>query len=150
MKKFVFTLFAGLFATALTAQQSISYKTAEERLNEEYCTGLFRTSDGTVIDLSNQVSVSAYLNVLDWLNGRVAGLQVFTSRTGVVIPVIRGRIPGIFLDEHQVSASALSSINIHDIAMVKVIKTPFLGGFNSEAGAIAVYTRITEEEEEEE
>ena len=149
MKKLIFTLFAGLFATVLTAQQSITHKTAEERLNEEYCTGLFRTSDGTVIDLSNQVSISAYFNILDWLNVRVAGLQVFTSRTGVAIPVIRGRIPGIFLDEQQVSASTLGTINIHDIAMVKVIRNPFLGGFNSEAGAIAVYTRISEEEEEE-
>jgi hypothetical protein len=65
-----------------------------------------------------------------------------------VIPIMRGRIPNIFIDEMQVSASALSTLSVHDIAMVKVIKQPFLGGFNSDGGAIAIYT-ISEEEEAE-
>jgi hypothetical protein len=81
------------------------------------------------------------------MDGRIAGLQVFTSRAGTAIPVIRGRIPGIFIDEVQVSASYLNSLSVHDIAMVKVIKSPFFGGFNSEGGAIAIYTVMEEEEE---
>ena len=146
MKKLLILLLAGL-GTAVSAQQSLNYKTPEEKLNEEYCTGLFKTTDGTVIDITSQSSVSAYLNILDWLNGRVAGLQVYTSRTGVTIPVMRGRIPNIFIDEFQVSASTVTTLSIHDIAMVKVIKQPFLGGFNSDGGAIAIYT-IAEDEEE--
>ena len=129
MKKLFIVLLAGLFTTTISAQQSVNYRSNEEKLNEEYCSGLFRSADGTV-------------------NGRVAGLQTYTSRTGVVIPIMRGRIPNIFIDEMQVSASALSSLSVHDIAMVKVIKQPFLGGFHSDGGAIAVYTISVEEEEE--
>ena len=146
MKKLLILLLAGL-GTAVSAQQSLNYKTPEEKLNEEYCTGLFKTTDGTVIDITSQSSVSAYLNILDWLNDRVAGLQVYTSRTGVTIPVMRGRIPNIFIDEFQVSASTVTALSIHDIAMVKVIKQPFLGGFNSDGGAIAIYTIAVDEEE---
>ena len=148
MKKLFIVLLAGLFTTTISAQQSVNYRNNEEKLNEEYCSGLFRSTDGTVIDILSQSSVSSYLNILEWLNGRVAGLQTYTIRTGVVIPIMRGRIPNIFIDEMQVSASALSTLSVHDIAMVKVIKQPFLGGFHSDGGAIAVYT-ISEEEEEE-
>ncbi len=148
MKKIIILLLAGFFTTAISAQQSVSYRNVEEKLNDEYCTGLFKTTDGTIIDIASQTSVGSYLNILDWLNGRIAGLQVYTSRTGVVIPVMRGNIPNIFIDEQQVSASTVSSLNVHDIAMVKVIKQPFLGGFDSAGGAIAIYTIMEDEEEE--
>lgn len=148
MKKISILLIAGLFTTALSAQQSVSYRNMEEKLNDEYCTGLFKTTDGTIIDIASQATVGAYLNILEWLNGRVSGLQVYTSRTGVVIPVMRGTIPNIFIDEQQVSASTVGMLNIHDIAMIKVIKQPFLGGFNSGSGAIAIYTVMEEEEED--
>jgi len=148
MKKLLIILLAG-FGTTVSAQQSINYKTPEQKLNDEYCTGLFKTTDGTVIDITSQSSVSAYPNILEWLDGRIAGLQVYTSRTGVTIPVMRGRIPNIFIDEFQVSASAVSTLAIHDIAMIKVIKQPFLGGFNSDGGAIAIYTVAEDDEEAE-
>jgi hypothetical protein len=148
MKKLITILLAGLFITTVSAQQSASFRNNEEKLNAAYCTGLFRTTDGTIFDMVSQPGIGAYFNILEWLNGRIAGLQVYTSRTGVVIPVIRGRIPNIFIDEQQVSASLLSSLSVHDIAMVKVIKQPFVGGFNSDGGAIAIYT-IAEEETEE-
>lgn len=143
-------MLAGFISTAISAQRSIDLRGTKEKLNEEYCTGLFRSTDGTIIDVASEISTNAYFNILDWLHGRVAGLQVYTSRTGVTIPVIRGRIPGIFIDEFQVSASTLTTLSIHDIAMVKVIKTPFHGGFHSDGGAIAIYTLGGEEDEEEE
>jgi hypothetical protein len=148
MKKIIILLIAGCFTTAISAQQSVNYRNAEEKLNDEYCTGLFKTTDGTIIEIASQTSIGAYLNILEWLNGRVAGLQVYTSRTGVVIPVMRGNIPNIFIDEQQVSASTVSALNVHDIAMVKVIKQPFVGGFDSAGGAIAIYTIMEDEEEE--
>ena len=143
-------MLAGFISTTISAQQSIDFRSTQEKLNEEYCTGLFRSTHGTVIDVTSEFSTNAYFNILDWLHGRVSGLQVYTSRTGVTIPVMRGRIPGIFIDEFQVSASSLTSLSIHDIAMVKVIKTPFLGGFHSDGGAIAIYTLGGEEDAEEE
>ncbi len=149
MKKLLTIVLAGFIVTTTSAQQSINYRNAEEKLNEAYCNGLFKTTDGTIIDVASQPSVNAYLNILDWLEGRVAGLQVYTSRTGVTIPVMRGRIPGIFIDEFQVSASALTTLSISDIAMVKIIKMPFFGGFHSDGGAIAIYTVDTEEDVEE-
>jgi hypothetical protein len=51
--------------------------------------GLFKNAEGTIIDVENE-NVQGYLNILDWLNGRVAGLQIFVTRSGIRVPVIRG------------------------------------------------------------
>ena len=151
MKKVFIAAMGLLFTSVITAQ---SYRgipnpqTVEDKLNEMYCTGMFRSSDGVILDVAASPSAKTYLNVLDWLQGRVAGLQIYTSRTGISIPVIRGGIPGIYIDEVPVSPSFLSSLNVNDIAIIKIIKTPFFGGFNGANGAIAIYTLGGEEEEE--
>ena len=123
-------------------------KTPEEKLNEEYCSGLFRLADGTILDLVNSdQNAQGYLNILDWLEGRVAGLQVFTSRTGVRVPFIRGSYAKIYVDEIAIDAGFLNTLPVSDIAMIKVIKGLFAGNAGG-GGAIAIYTIKGDYEEE--
>ena len=152
MKTIFLFLFAGLMAAPAFSQVyngDVSSASIEQKLNDEYCSGLFHSTHGTIIDVASNPSVRSYQNILDWLPGRVAGLQVYSTRTGTSIPVIRGGVPAIFVDEMQVNAQFLNMLNINDIAIVKIIKTPFPGGFNGGYGAIAVYTFGDEEDEEE-
>lgn len=151
MKNLVLAGLAGVFSMTLMAQAYRGGKTVitpEEKLNELYCTGLFKNTHGTILDVTSSISTRGFINILDWLQGRVAGLQIYTSRTGIIYPVIRGNIPGIFVDEIPVTADFLNQLNINDIAIVKIIKTPFYGGFNGGNGAIAIYTLRGEDEEE--
>jgi len=144
-----------VIATSLTvfSQKRIAHqKTVEERLNDEYCTGMFKTHDGTYFDMLNDnvaTSATSYLNILDWLQGRVAGLQIYTRRDGTPVPYIRGNRAGVYVDEIYRDADFLNSLPATDIAMIKIIKGPFVGGFNSPGGVIAIYTIDTGEEEEE-
>ena len=125
-------------------------KSPKEILNDRYTSGLFKNAEGTIFDIENE-TVGAYLNILDWLEGRVAGLQVFVSRSGVRVPVIRGSVATIFVDEMRMDASFLNSLPVNDIAMIKVIKGPFAGAIgNGGGGTIAIYTIRAEDEEEEE
>jgi hypothetical protein len=142
------TLFTiGLFSQA---QVKLDHKTPEQKLNEEYCTGSFRSTDGTILDVLNNRNASAYRNILEWLDGRVAGFSVYTTRTGSRIPLIRGQQPSVFVDEIPVHFSYLNSLPVADIAMVKVIKTPFMLGSSGGSGAIAVYTLRADDGEEDE
>lgn len=143
------SIFLSLAASAQKYKGSANYISPDQKLNDMYCSGMFKTTDGTILDVASNVSANSYLNILDWMQGRVAGLQIYSSRNGVSIPVIRGGVPVIYVDEMPVSASFLNSLNVNDIAIVKVIKTPFFGGFNGGNGAIAIYTLGGEEEEEE-
>jgi hypothetical protein len=142
MKKIVTTAFAFILTLAVFAQQRAP-QTREEQLNKRYTSGLFSTPDGVYFDLEgddNTSSAISYFNILDWLQGRVAGLQIYNYR-GTRIPVIRNQRASIFVNEMRVDADFLSALPVADIAMVKVIKSPFFGGWGGAGGAIAVYTK---------
>ena len=153
MKKIFFIAFITTLTLSAFAQKYQGSKSSErseqERLNDEYCTGLFKSADGTIFDIESSINATAYFNILDWLEGRVAGLSIYKTRTGVSVPVIRGTVAGVYVDEIPVSLSYLNSIATADIAMIKIIKSPFYGGFNGAGGAIAIYTVRGEDEEEE-
>jgi len=128
-------------------------KTKAQQLNEKYCTGLFNTPEGTYFDMLNDkeaLSSKGYLNILDWLEGRVAGLQVLVTRNNERIPYIRNSRAGIYVDEVLVSPDLLNSLSVNDIAMIKIIKAPFAGPLNSPGGVIAIYTTRGDDDEGEE
>ncbi len=153
MKKLLLFPLILISSIAAFSQKRIpQLKTAEERLNDQYCTGMFSTIDGTYFDMLNDnatVSAGAYLNVLDWLQGRVAGLQIYTTRNGSRVPFIRNSRAGIYIDEVWYDPGFLNSLPVSNIAMIKIIKGPFAGGFNSPGGVIAIYTIRGEDEGEE-
>jgi len=135
-------------ATAQTrAGNSKSYK---EILNDKYTSGLFKNAEGTIFDIENE-NVQSYFNILDWLEGRVSGLQVLVARNGIRVPVIRGTVASIYVDEMRMDASFLNSLSVNDIGMIKVIKGPFAGAIgNGGGGTIAIYTIKADDEEEDE
>lgn len=153
MKRVFIILMTFSFSVGLSAQVykgSTKNFSIEEKLNELYCTGLFQSTDGVILDVASNSTARNYPNILDWLEGRVAGLQISRTGSGVTVPIIRGGIAGIFLDENPISLTALNALNTNDIAIIKVIKTPFYGGFNGGNGAIAIYTNFDTGDEEEE
>jgi len=152
MKKILLitTLFTIGFSAVAQVNLSKSPNSRKEILNEQYASSLFKNAEGTIIDVENE-NVQGYLNILDWLNGRVAGLQIFVTRSGIRVPVIRGSAATIFVDEIQMDPSYLNFISVNDIGMIKVIKGPFAGAVgNGGGGTIAIYTIRADDDEEEE
>jgi outer membrane receptor protein involved in Fe transport len=98
--------------------------------------------DGTIIDMVNEnESADSYQNVLEWLPGRIAGLQIYYTRYGTPVPFIRNSRAAIFVDEMPVDADFLNNLPVTDIAMIKIIKGPFAGAVgNGPGGVIAIYT----------
>ena len=147
------TLFiTSVFSLLVTATSAQTYRgsntiTHEQQLNEQYCTGLFKSAEGTILDVLDNPSAASYVNILDWLTGRVAGLQIYATRSGTRIPIIRGSQARIFLNEMPIDAVFVNTIPSADIAMIKVIRQPFAGSFGN-AAAVAIYTVQPEEEEE--
>lgn len=116
-------------------------KDKTKELNEKLSSPLFRSMNENVFDFVNDNnSAQGYINILQWLQGRVAGLTIESSM-GNYIPKLRGANINIYLDEMRVDASQVSSIPISDIALVKIIKDYFAGGSGGGNGAIAIYTR---------
>ncbi|MBS1654011.1 MAG: hypothetical protein JSU05_04130 [Bacteroidetes bacterium] len=136
------TVFFTVKAQNFSAVQFID---PSEKLTTDYCSPLFKYVDGTIITVPYQAA-GCYNNVLNWLDGRVAGLEIYYSRNHDPVPIIRGTRATIFIDEMPVSADFLETLSIYDIAFIKVIKEPFVGSIGNNS-AIAIYTLRGDEEE---
>jgi hypothetical protein len=144
MKKILLLAVASVASFMLFSQRypGNSDTSPKEKLNNEYCSGLFKTHEGTIIDLVNEnESAKSYTNILEWLQGRVAGLQIYYTRYGTPVPFIRNTRASIFVDEVPVDAGYLNDLAVADIAMIKIIKQPFVGAVgNGGGGVVAIYT----------
>jgi hypothetical protein len=108
-------------------------------MDEKYASGLF-SGDGLQFDLVNDNLAAAYMNIFNYLQGKVAGLQI-NATTNPPTLTWRGGAPQLYIDEIQSQADMVSSIPVTDVAYIKVFRPPFMGGFNGGNGAIAIYTR---------
>lgn len=111
-------------------------KTPAQQFNEQYVSGLFRSADERVLSIMDDPTAIGSINILNYLQGRVAGLQI--SPTGGAM--WRGGPVIFFMDEMRVSAQQIASIPMTDIAIVKAYPPPFFGAPGG-GGGVAIYTR---------
>jgi hypothetical protein len=114
-------------------------KPKEKSLEERYARGLFGGGDGQSFDVLNDPVAMGSLNVFNYIQGRVAGLQVNASSNPPSL-TWRGGTPQLYLDEMPVDADMVRSIPMSDVAFIKVLRPPFMGT-NGGSGGIAIYTR---------
>ena len=115
-------------------------KSLKEKMDEDYTSGLFSGGDGYTFTTEDDPFAKSAQSILSYLQGKVAGLQINTSGTGSA--TWRGGTPSFFLNESNTDINQLQSINMNDVAMIKVFRPPFFGAPGGGAGgAIAVYTK---------
>lgn len=126
-----------LEAVTVTGRQ----KSKKELMDEQYTSGMFAGGDGYTFIMDDDISAKGALSVLQYLQGRVAGLQITGAGTQMSMSW-RGGSPTLFLNEMQSDVSMIQSLSMADVAMVKVFRPPFYGApGGGSGGAIAVYTR---------
>jgi hypothetical protein len=117
-------------------------KPKEDEIEKRYASGLFAGGDAFVFDILNDPAASAGFDILNYLQGRVPGLQISRAGTTGVSMQWRGAVPDLYVDQMQVSPDMVMTLSIRDIAMVKVFRPPFFGSFGGGGGgAIAIYTK---------
>lgn len=117
-------------------------KSAKEVMDDKYAHGLFSGGDATTFDMVNDPFAQSAQNIFQFLQGRVAGLQVNQGGANGPSLTWRNSNTTIFLDEMQVDAQTIQNIPVTDIAYVKAFRPPFFGASGGGAGgAIAIYTR---------
>jgi hypothetical protein len=116
-------------------------KTKQEKMEEEYTSGLFRGQNDYTFIVEDDIAARGALTILQYLQGRVAGLQISGMGTNMSMSW-RGGVPSLFLNEMISDLSMVQNIPMSDVAMVKVFRPPFLGApGGGSGGAIAVYTK---------
>ncbi|SHL63337.1 MG2 domain-containing protein [Chitinophaga jiangningensis] len=109
----------------------------QETTEKRYVSGMFAGGDGITFDLTKETPIA--MNVFQYLQSKVAGLQITGDINNPSISW-RGGAPGLYLNEMQTDISMLSSLPVTDIALIKVIRPPFMG-IGGANGAIAIYTK---------
>lgn len=113
-------------------------KSDAEKFNETYSTGLFRSGDERLLDLTGLNS--GYNSVLQYLQGRVAGLNINYGIDGMNA-IWRNQRVSFYIDETRSDITQVQTIPVSDIAIVKAYPPPFFGNFGGSGGAIAIYTK---------
>jgi hypothetical protein len=117
-------------------------KTPLQEMDEKYASGLFQSGESYQFDLINDPLAMGRNDIFNYLQGKVAGLQILSG--GMEGPQVtwRNSTPDFFLDERNVGIDLLQNVPIDDIAYIKVFRPPFIGAsFGGAGGAIAVYTK---------
>lgn len=131
------------FGFNLHAQIALSQKYIQE-LEKEYTTGLFKSENAHTLIPMDDPGATGAITIFQYLQGRIPGVFIYNTSSALFQPIVvyRNARPAFFLDEIQVDAGILTSVNVNDIALVKVFRPPFMGAFGGgSGGAIAVYTK---------
>ena len=131
-------------------------------MNEEYTSGLFRDDQAgghsRIILPEDDPAFLASQNLFSYLQGRIAGLQIYIGGTTDASVTWRGFQTSLFVDEIPQTAISFDppgkinedpgyilSLPMSEIAMVKIIDPPFFGAGSTssggEGGAISVYLK---------
>lgn len=117
-------------------------RSTKDLMDEKYARGLFAGGDAVSFDMVNDPFAQSAQNIFQFLQGRVAGLQVNMSGANGPTLTWRQSNTSLFLDEMPVDANMIQNIPVSDIAYVKAFRPPFFGASGGGAGgAIAIYTR---------
>ncbi len=116
-------------------------KSNVQLMDERYASGLFSGGNATMFDVANDPMGASSISLFQYLQGRVAGLQISGMGPNATLSW-RGGAPGIYMDEMETDVSMAGSINMADVAYVKVFNPGSSFGFRNGAnGVIAVYTK---------
>ncbi|HTD93920.1 MAG TPA: hypothetical protein VK644_08920, partial [Chitinophagaceae bacterium] len=116
-------------------------KSVKDKMDDEYTSGFFSGGDGYTFILSDDPSANSSLSILDYLRGKVAGLQISGAGSSTSLSW-RGGTPSVFLNEMNTDIDLIQSTPMTDVAMIKVFRPPFFGAVGGgSGGAIAVYTK---------
>lgn len=115
-------------------------KSKQEIMDEEYTSGLFSGGESKTFLPDDDPSFLSSQSVLDYLQSRVAGLQISLGAD----PTIswRGSRTALFMNELEEDVSMIQTISMSDVAMIKVFNPPFFGASGAgPGGAVAVYLK---------
>lgn len=141
-------------------------KSKEEIFNEKYSSDLYKREDEKIISGFENFTMMGYSTVLDYLNDRIPGLRVLQStvkpskylftmsdsktnneeneKTYWSFAYRSSNEANLFIDEHLVEAEQFINFPMSDIAIIKIIPPPFIGGWGSNPFAILIYSNRQE------
>jgi hypothetical protein len=114
-----------------------------KELDKKFTFGVFSGEAAAAFDMSTLQNASHSIDVYDFLDGKVPGLE-FTSTEGGTMArkaeFRRGKA-SFYLNENYINETEAANIDMSMVAYIKVFSPPGISGPNGSGGAIAIYTK---------
>jgi hypothetical protein len=114
-----------------------------ENIDEKVSSGYF-SGDRAYLFSGMDGEFSGFVNILDYLTGRVAGLNISrnTNELTQYLVTWRNEPTSFFIDEMPVDLEAIVAFPPNELAYIKVFPPPFMGVvLGSGGGGVALYTK---------
>ena len=114
-----------------------------ENIDEKNSSGYFK-AERAYLYSGMDGEFSGFVNILDFLTGRVAGLNIFrnTDELTQYLVTWRNEPTSFFIDEMPVDLDAIVAFPPNELAYIKIFPPPFMGVvLGSGGGAVALYTK---------
>ncbi len=130
----------------------VKHKRPTDLLEEKYTTGVFKTQSKVTIDNVNYPAKDISMSVVDFIRNRINQVELtgrgFVNRKTLSMGTATRWPVGIFLDESPADLSALRTLRVGDVALVKFYDAGWVGvGTLFPGGGLAVYTKDHSESE---
>jgi hypothetical protein len=102
---------------------------------------LYGATGGTVVDFANNPSAQSAQNLLQVLQGRVAGLTISGNPPDMTAQIRGSGSPQFILDGMKVDIDVVATIPATDVESVEIFKGSEGAIFGSSGGVIAIYTK---------
>ncbi|MFD1468984.1 TonB-dependent receptor plug domain-containing protein [Hymenobacter caeli] len=102
---------------------------------------LYGATGGTLVDFTEIPSAQSGMNILQVLQGRIAGLTVTGNPPNMSVQIRNQGTPIFILDGQKVDLEFISNLTSNDIEAVEVFKGTEAAIFGGSGGAIAIYTK---------
>lgn len=102
---------------------------------------LYGATGGTVIDIASMPAAQSSMNVLQLLQGRVAGLTITGTPPNMSVQIRGQGTPLFILDGQRVDIDFISNMSAADVESVEIFKGAEAAIFGGSGGAIAIYTK---------
>jgi hypothetical protein len=114
-----------------------------KELDKKYASGIFTGEAAAAFDMSTFQNASHRIDIYDFLDGKVPGLQFSSTEGGTIARVAeyRNGKASFYLNGNYINAREVENIEMSTIAYVKVFSPPAISGPNGSGGAIAIYTK---------
>jgi hypothetical protein len=114
-----------------------------KELDKKYASGIFTGEATAAFDMSTLQNASHRIDIYDFLDGKVPGLQFSSTEGGTIarVAVYRNGKASFYLNGNYINEREVENIEMSTIAYVKVFSPPAISGPNGSGGAIAIYTK---------
>lgn len=120
-----------------------------QELEEKYASGMFSGDANKTIDLVSSNEADAYQNIFDYLQSRVAGVQIVSNgpdyeiyyRQMASVSALGNPQMILYLDEIETDPAVIATIPANQIAMVKLYSSFAGASGNAMGGVLALYTK---------